>query len=342
MNSIWRHVDGRPGLTRREVLGILATGGAIAFTGPWIYRRWKARRLRAETFIAQVPGYNVDIVGAIRSGFRELGITQEEIKDKIILLKPNLVETHSGAEHINTHPQVVRAAIEAFKAYGARDVFVAEGPGHCRDSLRLLHESGLIEILREDRIPYVDLNSDEILLVKNKSKRSKLKKLIIPETIQKADWVVSLAKMKTHHWAGVTLSMKNLFGVMPGRYYGWPKNVLHCAGIHETILDIYANLRPHFAIVDGIVGMEGDGPIMGVPHKVGALVMGRNFPAVDATCARIMGINPHKVPYLAAADGWLGTIRELNIKQKGEKIAALQSKFELCDNIPAQQGIGRD
>ena len=82
--------------------------------------------------------------------------------------------------------------------------------------------------------------------------------------------------MKTHHWAGVTLAMKNLFGVMPGVYYGWPKNVLHYAGIPGSILDINAAVRPHLAIVDGIVGMEGDGPIMGTPRHAGLLVMGTN------------------------------------------------------------------
>jgi hypothetical protein len=91
------------------------------------------------------------------------------------------------------------------------------------------------------------------------------------------DWIVSMAKMKTHHWAGVTLSMKNLFGVMPGSYYGWPKNVLHWAGINETILDIYATLRPHLTIVDGIIGMEGDGAHHGYPSSGWSAGYGAEF-----------------------------------------------------------------
>ena len=84
--------------------------------------------------------------------------------------------------------------------------------------------------------------------------------------------------------------MKNLFGVMPGIVYGWPKNVLHFSGIPNSILDINATVRPTLAIVDGIVGMDGDGPIMGNPKPVGAVVMGSNFAAVDATCVRFDGI----------------------------------------------------
>ena len=194
--------------------------------------------------------------------------------------------------HINTHPLVVRGAAEAFRRFGASRVLVAEGPGHSRDTQLVLEESGMGEVLIEDRIPFVDLNYDAGYTVPNAGRWTDLAALTLPATLRRADWIVSLPKMKTHHWAGVTLSMKNLFGVMPGIYYGWPKNVLHWKGIERCILDINATVRPHFAIVDGIVGMEGDGPIMGTPRKAGVLVMGRNLPAVDATSARIMGIDP--------------------------------------------------
>jgi len=327
------------GWTRRRFLGALAAGGAGVLCGPWLVRRWNARRRRAVTYIGRVSGYNADISKTIRSGFRELGISPDELKSKRILLKPNVVETHGGAEHISTHPSVVRGAVEAFMACGAAEVLVAEGPGHCRDSLFLLEESGLAEVLAEDRIRFVDFNYEQCHGVANAGGRSGLKELILPRLLDEVDWIVSMAKMKTHHWTGVTLSMKNLFGVMPGSFYGWPKNVLHFAGIHKTILDIYSTVRPHFAIVDGVVGMEGDGPIMGTPHRAGVVVMGRNFPAVDATSARIMGVNPHRIGYLAAADGWVGTIRASNIEQRGETIASVQTEFELIDSIPAHKGI---
>ncbi len=148
-----------------------------------------------------------------------------------------------------------------------------------------------------------------------------------------------MAKMKTHHWAGVTLSMKNMFGIMPGSYYGWPKNVLHWAGINQSIFDINATIKPHFAIVDGIIGMQGDGPIMGDPKNSGLLVMGRSLPAVDATCARLMGIDPYKVPHLIAANHQLGTISKRFIQQRGENLSLLKTNYNLLDIIPAQQGI---
>ena len=161
---------------------------------------------------------------------------------------------------------------------------------------------------------------------------------MLPVTLRRADLVVSMPKMKTHHWAGVTLALKNLFGVMPGICYGWPKNVLHHAGIPESILDIAATVRPHLAIVDGIIGMEGDGPIMGTPRASGVLVMGTNLPAVDATCARLMDIDPWRVAYLAGASGRLGPIAEAHITQRGEAIAPLVQRYQLL-NHPSLAGL---
>jgi hypothetical protein len=105
---------------------------------------------------------------------------------------------------------------------------------------------------------------------------SRIKKLYLPNSALRTDLLVSMAKMKTHHWVGATLSMKNLFGVVPGGIYGWPKNVLHWAGIEESIADLHAAFPRQFAIVDGIVGMEGNGPIQGSPKHAGVLVAGKD------------------------------------------------------------------
>ena len=329
----------RKGFTRREFLFAGLGGVALSAAGLYLWPKIFRRKWREPAFIAKVPNYRADIAGVIISGFKALGVSPEEIRGKRILLKPNLVETEPGAIHINTHPAVVYGAAQAFLQLGAGQVIVAEGPGHCRDTLLLLEESGLAQVLADDRIPFVDLNYDQGYSTKNISRYSSLTNLTFPETLRQVDWVVSLAKLKTHHWAGITLSMKNLFGVMPGIYYGWPKNVLHYAGIDEAILDIVCALRPQFAIVDGIVGMEGDGPIMGSPKPAGVLVMGRNLPAVDSTCARIMGVDPHRVRYLAEAGRHLGPLHAAEIIQVGEPVASVRTDFKLLNNIPAHRGL---
>jgi uncharacterized protein (DUF362 family) len=327
------------GITRRELLLAGTVGAAIGTGLLAMPRRYFRMPQQAQAFVARVDHYERNIAETIKLGIRQLGIAPEELKTKRILLKPNLVETASGAPHINTHPLVLRGAIEAFLGLGVASVAVAEGPGHRRDSLAVYEESGLADVLTEDRIPFHDLNYMTGYQLSNAGRQSSLRTLTFPDVFKEMDWIVSVAKMKTHHIAGATLSMKNLFGVMPGIYYGWPKNVLHHAGIENSILDINATLKPQFAIVDGIVGMEGDGPIMGDPKKVGVLVMGRNLAAVDATCCRIMGIDPYKVSYLERADNWLGPIAEGAIEQRGETIASVRSNFNLIESIPAQRGI---
>jgi len=294
---------------------------------------------RSRVFIARADGYEADLPAAILSALRELAVTAETVRNKRILLKPNLVEPHAGADHITTHPLVVRAAAEAFRTLGAAQVVVAEGPGHCRDTQYVLEQSGLAGVLRSERIPFVDLNNDQGYEVPNRGRKTALRSWTFPVTLRRFDWIVSMPKLKTHHWAGVTLSMKNLFGLMPGIYYGWPKNVLHMAGIDEAIFDINMTLRAHLAIVDGITGMEGDGPIMGTPKKAGVLVMGRDLAAVDATSARIMGIDPLKIAHLRQAEGRLGRVRESGIQQAGESIESVRTRFVLLEKIPAHRRI---
>jgi len=318
-------------MRRRSLLTGLGATIATGLGGQQVCE-WDEWSNRGRVFIAAAGSYQANLESAITEGLDELGLMASWVKRKSVLLKPNLVEASGVAPQINTHPAVVRATAEVFRSWGAREVFVAEGAGHCRDAELILDESGMRSTLRESKLDFVDLNYDDIYMISNRQRMSSLRQLALPAALKRADLIVSLPKMKTHHWVGVTLSLKNLFGVMPGIYYGLPKNVLHYAGIGPTILDIAAAVRPNLAIVDGIIGMEGDGPVMGTPRQAGVLVIGTNLPAVDATCARLMKINPWRIGYLAAASGRLGPISERHIKQCGESIASLAQPFQLLDH----------
>jgi uncharacterized protein (DUF362 family) len=158
-----------------------------------------------------------------------------------------------------------------------------------------------------------------------------LREAALPVALLEADLVVTMPKLKTHHWAAVTCSMKNLFGVVPGAVYGWPKNVLHVRGIDQAIVDLAATVQPRLAIVDGIVGMEGDGPIMGRARHAGVIAMGTDPVAVDATCARLMRLDPARIPYLAMAGRFLGHLDEARIEQRGEPLARFAAPFAVID-----------
>lgn len=285
---------------------------------------------RAAVFVAREQRYDGPLVQTIRDGLVATGLDSSAVKGKRVLLKPNLVEPTRTAPHMTTHPAMIVAASEVFRGWGA-SVVVGEGPGHVRDTEMALVESGVQEVLDSARLEFVDLNYDEVGWVENRGQASKLPGFFFPRAIVEADIVVSMPKMKTHHWVGVTAAMKNLYGVIPGIKYGWPKNVLHHAGIPQTVFDINASLPKTVAIVDGIDCMEGDGPIMGSLKKMGLVVIGTIPAAVDATVCRIMDIEPANIPYLKLAADRLGPLDDSRIDQRGERWQPLKSSFEILD-----------
>jgi uncharacterized protein (DUF362 family) len=281
--------------------------------------------------VVKAPAYSMDVYDTI---FRLVRDHQPNIRGKRVVLKPNLVEYDSNTV-INTHPMVVHATYEAFKKLGASQVKIAEGPGHRRGTLDLANAAGYFSTFRDFEGSFTDLNTDNIGKREIRNPVSKLTSLYLPQTVLDCDLLVSLPKMKTHHWAGATLAMKNLFGVVPGAVYGWPKNVLHWAGIPEAIVDLHHLFPRQFAIVDGIVGMEGNGPIQGTPKAAGLLVAGSDVAAVDATCCRVMGIDPTKIAYLEFARG-VENLGEGAFNQSGEAIASVRNDFAL---IPEWQQV---
>jgi uncharacterized protein (DUF362 family) len=273
--------------------------------------------------------YSGELGDVIARGLTLLGVS---VRGMRVLLKPNLVEYETGSM-INTHPMVVVGAIDAFRRAGAAEVVVAEGPGHRRDTEYLLTASGLADHLRELNVPFVDLNLDDVRPARLRSRFTGLDELMLPAEVLRSDFVVSMAKLKTHHWAGMTAGMKNLFGVVPGACYGWPKNLLHVRGIDESIVDLTATVRPGLAIVDAIVAMEGDGPIMGKPRAMGFLAMGTDLVAVDSTCARIIGLDPRKMGYLRSASMFLGNADPQRISQRGEPVRRYATTFDVNESL---------
>ncbi len=337
MNQPHQNLEDTPRLDRRTLLatGGVALGGLLA--APWLRG---VLRPRASVFIAANQRYDGSLAATIREGLLAVGAEPQGFRDKRVLLKPNMVEPTRHRPHMTTHPAVIVAAAEVFRGWGAI-VTVGEAPGHVRDTEMALAESGVAAALAEANVVFADLNYEEVAWCRNRGRQSMLRGFWFPRSVAEADYIVSMPKMKTHHWMGVTASMKNLYGVLPGIQYGWPKNVLHHAGIPQTVVDINASLPSLLTIVDGIDCMEGDGPILGSLKRMGLLVMGANLPAVDATIARIMGLVPERVPYLALAVNRLGPIDESRIDERGEAWREVASPFEVLDE-PHLRQLRRD
>jgi uncharacterized protein (DUF362 family) len=308
-----------------------------AIRGLALHGAGQLRPLPAESLvhIARAERYEDDLVAILRGQYEHFR-ERVPLGGKRIVLKPNLVEYHRD-KVINTDPRVVGAVIELCRHEGAAEVVVAEGPGHCRNVEHLVRASGLGEVLEHHKVAFRDLNHDEPVKTLNLGRLTGLDYLYLARTITTAEVVISLPKLKTHHWAGATLSLKNLFGTLPGICYGWPKNELHWRGIDNSIVDIALTRTPELAIVDAIVGMEGDGPLNGTPRPLGALVMGADLLAVDATCCRLMQLAPERIGYLVLGERKkLGLLAQDKVRQIGEPIDALARPFA---TVPHLQGL---
>jgi uncharacterized protein (DUF362 family) len=303
---------------------------------------------RSRVAVLRAASYDRDLETVVVDGLRQVGA---DVRGKTVLLKPNLVEFDPSTA-INTDPRLVAAAVLAFRRLGAASVTVGEGPGHRRDTEYVMSRSGLLDTLHAVEAPFVDLNLAPLVRRPLRSHFTDLHELWLPDVVLRSDLVVSMPKMKTHHWGGVTLSLKNCFGCVPGRVYGWPKNVLHWAGLEQSIVDVAAAVRPDIAIVDGIVGMEGNGPISGERKDAGLLVFGTDPVATDATAAYAMGVDPERVGYLGEAGRFLGQLHLDEVTQAGEDPGRVAVPFRLmpefahlragspADATPARSGKG--
>jgi uncharacterized protein (DUF362 family) len=324
-------------LTRRQLVlrsgaaaAWLTAGGVVladrlgAFDGPPPFDRGVYPDPgRSPVAVLPAQSYEGDLEGLVLEGLR---LVRADVRARSVVLKPNFVEFFDD-KSVNTDPRIIVAAADALRRLGASSVTVAEGPGHRRDTEAVVSASGLLDALDDSRLEFVDLNEAPAVRTPLATRYTSLRELWVPRLLREADVVVSMPKLKTHHWVGVTLSLKNCFGCMPGRVYGWPKDVFHVNNVPRSILDIAGAVRPSLAIIDGIIGMEGDGPLRGESVRAGVVVVSRDPVAADVTAARVMGMDPEKIEYLMEAGRFLGQADSEQIEQRGEDPERLATQF---------------
>jgi uncharacterized protein (DUF362 family) len=312
---------------RTFLVGSFGFAAGAATAAVLVKPKYHVRRLRPRSRVAilRADSYSEKLEKILCQG---LDLFHLDIRGKSVLLKPNLVDYIPG-NHINTHPLLVAAAAECFRRLGAKCVVVGEGPGHQRDTDLVLFDSGFADLLRQQSIPFVDLNRDELVKTPLLATYTGMNHLWLPQAIRESDFIVSMPKVKTHHWSGVTLSMKNMFGVVPGAKYGWPKNILHWKGIQEGILDVCATVPVHFVIADAIITMEGNGPLNGSPRPLNRIILADDPVAADATCARLMGLHPDRIEHIRVGTQFLGNSSRERIDQLAELVRPPETSFQL-------------
>lgn len=299
--------------------------GAVTYLR-WLTRGRAVAALGAPAIVglAACPSYDADLLDCLHTTWQQAAMP--DVAGKRVLVKPNLVDTLEG-HPATTAPEVVGAVLDLLLEQGAAAVFVGDGPAFRREAAPVVAATGLEAVLARRRVPFVDLNYDDPHPVPLRDGWFHgHNELWLPRHVREADLIVSIPKLKTHHWARVSLSLKNLIGVVPGARYGWPKNIVHVNAITPSILGIYRSLPPVVAVVDGIVGMEGDGPLFGTPVNHGLIAVGADPVAVDVLCARLMGIPLERTdhPLLAA---WAGLGQGHAIDVRGAAPDRLQRTY---------------
>jgi uncharacterized protein (DUF362 family) len=329
-------------MNRRTFLRLAALTG-IGLAATLVYRatppvgfltfsRWqllglKKRFLGTPSIVAlgQSASYKADLLTNLRTLWKQAEMP--DVRGKRVLIKPNLVDYLEDFP-VTTAPEMVAAVADLLFELGAGEVIVGDGSAFRRETWPIVEASGLAAVLAKRDLKFIDLNYDDPQAVPVRDKWLNRSSIFwLPRHVLKSDVIISLPKLKTHHWAGVSLSLKNLLGVVPGAKYGWPKNIIHVNGIPLSIIGIYKILPPVLSVIDGIIGMEGDGPLFGRPVPHGLLAVGRDPVSVDVTCARLMGFSLESIPHLKLA-AWAGVGQAHRIEVHGAPAERLERHYQ--------------
>ncbi|WP_238881864.1 DUF362 domain-containing protein [Clostridium sp. YIM B02551] len=280
--------------------------------------------------------YDVDIIEKkLREGFELLGGTtflKTLIpKDSKVLLKPNLLSVIEKGSPVITHYAFFEAVIRIVKEYSNNIVF-GDSPGS-EDTRKAAENSGLMEVANKYGVKFVDFNEEVHVELENPIM---YKYWNIAKAPYEADVVITLPKLKTHAMMYYTGAVKNQFGCIPGRKKAeWHTKLPEPIKFSKMLLDLNSVVKTSFAILDGIIAMEGNGPRNGTPKKMDTIIMGKCLSAVDSTAVRLIGYDMVlEVPFLNVAHEtkW-GAVLPEEIEVLGEKIEKMRCKnFKLSRN----------
>jgi uncharacterized protein (DUF362 family) len=230
-----------------------------------------------------------------------------------VVIKPNLVLPLPSTSGATTDPHVAQAIVDLSIAAGATRILIVEAavPGQPSN----FGPCGYTTVFESyPQVQLVDLRTGTYVLSPVPGGGYAYQAMWVPSLAMQPDtFFISAAKLKTHFDAVVTLSMKNLVGLASETAYappvtpGYPRHDLHLRGIDQSIMDLNLVRPISFAVIDGVWGMEGQGPVGGSPVAANVVLAGLNPVAVDRVGLNVMEIPQNAVPYLAyAANAGLG------------------------------------
>jgi len=265
---------------------------------------------------------------------RVLNLLGQSLEEKLrrsrkILIKPNFVSVWSPG--CATHPDAVEAILEyIYSKFTPRKIILGEGSA-MGDFKTGLENYGYMDIIDKYDVELVDLNEDDHVDLKiYDSSLSKSLKIPVAKTVVDSDFRISICRPKTHDTVIVTLSIKN---IVMGAVQKPFKSKVHqgYAAINLSIAELAETLMPHLSVIDGVEGMEGDGPVSGEIVKWGVFLAGLNALEVDVLTTWLMGFNPREIGYLyVLANKGYGTLEVPKLLSEviGEKPEKYRRKFK--------------
>jgi uncharacterized protein (DUF362 family) len=238
-----------------------------------------------------------------------------------VLIKVNFITDKTWDTGATTDPIVVEAIIKKLEDLPVK-VYVVESDATITSADRAFEKTGMKEMCERNGVECLNLRYEKDKVELAVPDGEALKSITVPRLVTESA-IISAAKLKTHVDTGVTLGMKNMFGLLPEKF----KGKYHLKGISKVIVDVNTVLKPALTVIDGFVGMEGSGPIDGTPVQMNLIIAGTDTVATDATASRIMGINPHEIKHIHRAhEKGLGNIDDVQVI--GEKLETVTRPFK--------------
>lgn len=234
----------------------------------------------------------------IRKNLEDIGGIEKYIKPSSkVLIKPNLLMKKSPDEVATTHPSVVKAVCEMLIDLNC-EVIIGDSPGgpYTVSALKGIYKSTGMKDVADELGLSLNYDVSEVKVENENGKALKYMDIISP--ISKVDYIINICKLKTHGMATFTGGVKNLYGAIAGLkkaeiHYRFPSEEVFC---EDVLLDICSYVNPTLTIMDGIVGMEGEGPSAGIPRQVGVVLASPSPYAIDTTACNIINLDINRVP----------------------------------------------
>ncbi|MBC7319711.1 DUF362 domain-containing protein [bacterium] len=263
-----------------------------------------------------------EIKRIILKGFEFIG--EPEVKDKSVLLKPNLLMPAEPHYAVTTHPTVVEAVGEILVEFGAKEILVGDSPGNALSNIdNLYRRTGMLSLAEKKGFKLVNFSKEGIVEVENPN--GVVPTIPLTRIVKTVDYIVNLPKLKTHNFTLITCAIKNTFGTIPG----FNKSKFHSIApspkeFSKLLVEIFRAVRPSLNIVDAIEGMEGDGPSGGTPRRFNRILMSYDGVAIDTVGGWMLGYKPYEIyTTKIAGDMGLGVSSLEDIEIFGDKLDKL-------------------